>query len=511
MSSRDSLIAIGGALLGAGAALAISSTASAKRNSFDEELGPRLVRKLSFRTPPCVVVVDPFSSGMMLCSMLVKHGYAVIRVLSNDFGEQLENLVPKNIEKVRFVETVRFTQFYHGSDEDRHSGSQAFKAAVDAIVRRIISISDVHVENFMVGCESGVELMDSITEQFKIMDPKNPTILTNGSAGSLARRDKWEMGEKVRRAGVRAVGQIECKNGFHEAKQFINQQAEKNGGDFSVVLKPAASAGSEGVHFASTMEDAEKYYNMIYGEKNVFGFQNNSVLVQEFLAGKEYVVDSVSVEGIHKTVAIYEYDKRETNGAKFVYFGMRLYESEDGERERILTEYMHSVLDALDVRHGPSHGEVMWTSSGPCLVEVGCRPHGGEGTFVAMVERPIGYSQLSVMIDSHENRSKFFALPDRPKKHKAFSMEVCLVSYETGTFLKINEERLKQIEALESFIEAEIKIEPKSIMAVTIDFITSPGAILLCHESKEVIERDQEFIHSIRDLFILSHANMHTL
>ena len=67
-------------------------------------------------------------------------------------------------------------------------------------------------------------------------------------------------------------------------------------------------------------------------------------------SAQEYVVDSVSIEGIHKTVAIWEYDKRSANGAKFVYYGMRLYESETGEREDELVKYMHSVLDALEIR-----------------------------------------------------------------------------------------------------------------------------------------------------------------
>ena len=58
------------------------------------------------------------------------------------------------------------------------------------------------------------------------------------------------------------------------------------------------------------------------------------------------------------------------------------------------------MLDALAVRHGPSHAEVMWLDGedAPCLVEVGCRPHGGEGTFVDMVEPVIGYSKLSVSL-----------------------------------------------------------------------------------------------------------------
>ena len=63
---------------------------------------------------------------------------------------------------------------------------------------------------------------------------------------------------------------------------------------------------------------------------------------------------------------------------------MELYQSEDGVRESKLTEYVRGVLDALGCRHSPSHAEVMWLDScdEPCLVEVGCRPHGGEGTFV---------------------------------------------------------------------------------------------------------------------------------
>ena len=119
--------------------------------------------------------------------------------------------------------------------------------------------------------------------------------------------------------------------------------------------------------------------------------------MQEFLRGTEYVVDSVSHEGEHKCVAIWEYDKRPANGAQFVYYGMRLYQSDGGAREDALVRYVFSVLDALFVRHGPSHAEVMWLAGeqAPCLVEVGCRPHGGEGTFHDLVETPIGYSKLS--------------------------------------------------------------------------------------------------------------------
>ena len=134
----------------------------------------------------------------------------------------------------------------------------------------------------------------------------------------------------------------------------------------------------------------------------------------------------MSHEGEHKCVAIWEYDKRPANGAQFVYYGMRLYQSDGGAREDALVRYVFSVLDALFVRHGPSHAEVMWLAGeqAPCLVEVGCRPHGGEGTFHDLVETPIGYSKLSVMLDAIEKPYRFHRLPARPERFSAGAMEV---------------------------------------------------------------------------------------
>ena len=48
-----------------------------------------------------------------------------------------------------------------------------------------------------------------------------------------------------------------------------------------MVLKPVASAGSEGVFFATTMQECRRYYDEIFGSTNVFGCRNDSVLLQE--------------------------------------------------------------------------------------------------------------------------------------------------------------------------------------------------------------------------------------
>jgi hypothetical protein len=93
------------------------------------------------------------------------------------------------------------------------------------------------------------------------------------------------------------------------------------------------------------------------GQLNGLGLINDGALVQEFLQGKEYVIGKVSRDGVHKLVAIWQYDKREINGASFVYFGTKLMNSSAPMFQRMVA-YSTEVLDALGIKQGPSHMEV---------------------------------------------------------------------------------------------------------------------------------------------------------
>ena len=116
----------------------------------------------------------------------------------------------------------------------------------------------------------------------------------------------------------------------------------------------------------------------------MLGLTNYSVLLQEYLAGDEYVVDTVSRDGVHKCVALWKYDKRVYNGAPVVYYGMQLLAIDSEPRLAEMVGYTASVLDALGIRYGCCHTEIMLVERGPVLVEVNCRIHGGEGTWAPM-------------------------------------------------------------------------------------------------------------------------------
>ena len=98
------------------------------------------------------------------------------------------------------------------------------------------------------------------------------------------------MGETVRKAGVRAVKQEACTT-MKQLRAFCATLSQQ---PFKCVVKPGMSAGTDDVFLCSSLDDAEVAFERILGKRNGVGLINESVLAQEFLVGKEYVIDKVT-------------------------------------------------------------------------------------------------------------------------------------------------------------------------------------------------------------------------
>ena len=100
---------------------------------------------------------------------------------------------------------------------------------------------------------------------------------------------------------------------------------------------------------------------------------------------------------------------------------------------QILIEYTRGVIDSLDIKHGPTHAEVMLTSDGtPCLVEMNCRAHGWDGAWAPLERALIGFSQVEAACDCYFDVAAFNALPDVFPPFMAGGQMVELVSNFTG-------------------------------------------------------------------------------
>ena len=423
-----------------------------------------------------VVVVDPFSTGALLARKAAELGYEVVRVLS-DGDSPIASFVSEGLS-VDFVATVTISD----------TSKRAYDDAADELRKLPFRLTAL-----MAGAETGVLAADELSTRLNLRG--------NGVALSKARRNKFLMGERVRSTGTRAVAQKIVKN-LEEAKEFLDAYKK-----FPVVVKPLESAGSDDVFKCQNREDVKVALSKIVGTVNGLGARNDAALIQEFLKGDEYVVDSVSKNGIHKVTAIWVYDKRRINDADFVYFGMRLLDSsgltseEEREIASRLVTYSQKVLEALHFKNGPSHMEIKYDlQSGPCLVEVGARCHGGEGSWVALAEACVGYTQVDVTFDAYGLTKKDFMkdVPSVPPPLKKFGVELFFVGQVSG-MVRSTAPATNFIKSLPSFHRIEWQLKAGDFAPLTVDCFTRPGSAQLIHASKEQVLKDCDLVRSLED------------
>ena len=251
------------------------------------------------------------------------------------------------------------------------------------------------------------------------------------------------------------------------------------------------------------------------------GQKHDTVLVQEFAQGQEYAIDTVSRDGELKIVAIWKYDKRPANGAPFVYYATKLFDDSESSEPicPMLYDYLNRCFQALDIRWGITHSEIIVTADGPRLVEINCRQHNMD--FLLLTMGGIGYNIYDVLLaayfgninhdgvkDDDDNNTKkrldWDLIPHIPSIRMNAAM-IHLVNSKEGTLKRVNNDALYEIEAMASvgnmevyniFLEVGTQIHP------TIDIKTDAGWIQLVNPDAEIFDADfQRIIELMPTLF----------
>ena len=435
--------------------------------SMDRQFGyaPSLKKRMTTvdASMEAVVMVDPYSTGAMVGLEFMNRGYHVLALWNKTLTPVMKTHVP-----IMAANDPGF-KYYKELEEG---------ATLEETVQILQSAAGTYrIVACLAGGESGVDLADALSEALKIRT--NGTDIPN-------RRDKKIQQELCRKAGLRSVRQAGGSK-WGDVVEFLQREP------FPVVLKPTESAGSDGVKLCRTIEEAKEHFELLMRSQSVNGGLNSAVLCQEFLRGKEYIVDHVSRDGVHKTSMVWLYDKRPANGSAFVYYGCIPIDPNLPEA-RILISYSRRVLDAIGIRNGPTHGEVIMTNDGPCLVEINCRANGGDASWLPLARALTGgYSQVTTAVDAYTDAKQFLVTPDiPPTPFKAAGQEVYLVSFSKGVVKSCpGFEKIKQ---LESYVSMESGVRPGTLVDYTIDLLTCVGIVSLIHYDPECLKRDIDII-----------------
>ncbi|MFN3357136.1 MAG: ATP-grasp domain-containing protein [Pseudomonas sp.] len=396
-----------------------------------------------------VVVVDGFSSGKFVAKRLSEKGCVLMHVASSQALD---------------------SYYYKGFD---YSVYERILVSGD-LASTVASVECFQPYFIIAGAETGVPLADLLNERLQL--PYH-----NDFDKTEARRNKYDMIQCVAQAQLSAARQ------FAAASWALADTWIREHGRFPVVIKPLASAGADGVFVCVDRKACEVAVGKLLGTTNKLNLPNTQVLIQEYLAGVEYVVNMVSLNGQSLVTEVVRYQKQRTKEGGILYDIDELIGS-DSAVYPVLVDYTRSVLRCLGIRNGPSHAEVMLTAEGPKLVEIAARTDGILHPGVS--RQTTGLGQIEAVALSIVEPEFFSQLLARDVDYRLLqhTYNVCLINRSHGCFYK--DLFLQELLKLESFFDVVFYVENGQSLGVTQDVFSQPGTVYLVHTDPKVIAAD---------------------
>jgi hypothetical protein len=304
---------------------------------------------------------------------------------------------------------------------------------------------------------------------------------TNRIETSAARRDKFAMIETVRQYGLLTAAQAKVGDAA-SARAFAFEQ-----GSWPLVVKPLDSAGSDGVSICYSVADVERAVNCELGRGNFMGSVNQSMLVQSFLPGPQFIVNAVSQHGQHYFTDIWAQTATICGGGVVPSHIELLDPTQEPADE--LMRYTRMVLAALGIRNGASHTELKLTANGPALIETGARLMGAAmdaPSYRAAGADSQAMSYAKVLVpDEHERQSMFARPCYTPKRH--MTKLLFNFPYEATVWNAGGLERLRQ---LASFHAHYRPLRKGDRVWRTADWLCCGGVVYLVHDDPAQITAD---------------------
>jgi len=394
--------------------------------------------------PPSIVFVDPFISVNFLSAQLkkAKIHLAVIYTICN-------------IKKGFFALSPELFD---------HHFSIKKASDTDAVIEQVKALPTLAVYS---GMEASLSLSDYLAYRIA---PE----YANSETTSICRTSKYEMQEKLKLEGLESIEQMKV------TQQLTPIQKELlSTWSFPVIIKPSNDAGSAGVQSCQSIAEIEAYLKTSR-KKNLMGKEIGFFVVQEYLEGIEYVVDSFSVHGKHYLSAVHCYRKDVYQGnPHYIYLDVIAH---DDPVVKTMWEYAQNVLSALGLNEGLAHSEIMLTKTGPRLIEVNPRIsglHGAVNSAAAYSGQP---TQIDLLAAFYHKRT----MPKAQNKH-IYSRIVFLQNYQVRKARPLN---LEKLQTLASFKEAEMLHEPGTMMKLPENVVDTIAWLILSHPDKEQLWND---------------------
>jgi biotin carboxylase len=404
-----------------------------------------------------VVIVNPISSGIELAPAFKARGIPAIAVTF------------KSPDKVGFGMKVQTSDFIEIIPDQPNLLELLKKYNPLAIIP---------------GTEDGIPLAEHLT---LALTPQ----FANNTKKSFHRLHKALMQQALQDSAVPSLKTLNTSS-ENEVKNWIDENKLINS---PLIIKPPMSAGSDKVFHISAKGDWKTAFNRVLTEPSkITGKISETVVVQEEAIGREFAVGTVSANGKHYLAHLIKYNKTSLHGRKTIFDYVEFVsfnEEEHGE----LFDYTKKTLDALGIRWGAAHTEIMLTKKGPRLIESGARMCGGP--VVGFAREATGSSQADKLVE-------IYADGDVLTKDFVFKKSVMPVFLKSPAKGRIsNVEALTEIYKLPTLFKEYIWFKNDDLVPQTVDYLTSIGIVALAGD-RESILLDYEKIRNMESKLVVN-------
>lgn len=403
-----------------------------------------------------VVLLDPAGSGEGLKKSAKELGLAVLAVFTEplEFYQKefflSEELLLKNCDEVLF-------------SKDRET------------IFKWLQKSHFPIRAVIAGLDSGTELADQIAHHLNL--PCNPI------ESSAARRNKGEMRRLLKRKGLPYPDFALCSS-EQEAIDFAESHS------FPLVMKPPQGAGTNLVYVCEDLSSLKEAFHKIYGHLDFFREPIAQVVLEEYLFGKEYIVDAFSDgKKVHIT-DLWLYEKIHSESFKNIYWSAISFPLSDPAFSQ-LKQKAQNLIQAFDIKKGPAHLEMKDDPKrGFVLIEIAARlPGAGIPEFLK------NFSNF----DPYRTTIEVFmygktAIPEPIVCTKHFAIALC-PSLRGGKIKELH--GLESIRKLKSYFNLRLRVQKGEVISQTTYLTTTPLVVFLAHENRGQLIKDLEEAHAL--------------
>lgn len=193
---------------------------------------------------------------------------------------------------------------------------------------------------------------------------------------------------------------------------------------YPCIVKPTDSSGSRGVMLVKDEKEVSDAYTY---SRNMS--RNGNVIIEEFLIGNEVSVEVMAIDGTPHILAIT--DKITTGAPHFVEMGHSQPSCLSKEALQDISQLAVKAVKAIKLENGPAHVEIMHTTQGAKMIEIGARM-GGDNITTHLVPLSTGIDMVKATIDLAMGNTPNIS----PKWHKGSAIKYLNMS--EGIISKIN-------------------------------------------------------------------------